>query len=243
MATRSIAALRTAAAPTAVEIPFIRRGWLAGATAGQRARILSMGRRLSLARGTQLFSPGDPPGGIYGVVSGGIAAQGSTAWHAPRMGHVYREGHWFGYGPTLNGGSRTMGYRALEDSSLLHVPLTPLRREMRDDSEMARLVGQLADHGTRLASWVACDLLISSAPRRIAAVLLRVTGAHEGVAPSDPDGFLLTQSEIGEMANASRIHVNRVLGQFTRKGWIAKRYKHLRLLDAPALMRFAYRKG
>jgi len=157
------------------------------------------------------------------------------------VGHVYREGHWFGHGPALNGGNRTMGYRALEDSSLLHVPLTALRREMRADSEMTRLVGQMANLGTTLASWIACDLLISSAPRRIAAVLLRVTGAHEGVTPSDPDGFLLTQSEIGEMANASRLHVNRVLGHFAEKGWIAKSYKHLLLLNAPALMRFAYR--
>ena len=200
-----------------------------------------MGRRMSLARGARLFSAGAPPGGIYGVVSGGIAVEGCTAWHPPRMGHVHREGHWFGHGPALNGGNRTMGFRALEDSALLHVPLTALRREMRADSEMARLVGQMADLGTSLASWVACDLLISSAPRRVAAVLLRVTGAHEGVTPSAPDGFLLTQSEIGEMANASRLHVNRVLGQFAENGWIAKSYKHLRLLDAPALMRFAYR--
>lgn len=219
---------------------FARRGWLSAASATQRATLLAIARRVQLEARQRLFSAGAPPGGIYGVLSGGIAVEGSTAWHAPRIGHVYRVGDWFGHGPALNGGNRTMGYFALESSELLTVPLAGLRDLMRDDPEMARLVGEMANRGTTLASWLACDLLISDAPRRIAAVLLRVTGAQEAVSSDDPRGFLLSQADLGEMANASRAHVNRVLGQFTRRGWIAKSYNHLRLLDVPALSDFAY---
>jgi CRP-like cAMP-binding protein len=60
------------------------------------------------------------------------------------------------------------------------------------------------------------------------------------VEPDDPRGFFLTQAVLGEMANASRHHVNRVLGDFEREGWIAKSYNHIRVLDADALADFAF---
>lgn len=235
-AKRDVIGPDASAATTALSV----RGWLASATPAQRAALLAAGRTVILEAGQRLFSAGAPPGGIFGVVSGGIAVEGSTPWHLPRVGHVYRTGDWFGHGPALNSGSRTMGYFALEQTDLLTVPLAPLRNLMRADPEMARLVGEMANRGTTLASWIACDLLIPDAPRRLAAVLLRVTGAMEGVQPSDQRGFLLTQTILGEMANASRHHVNRVLGEFARSGWIAKRYGHLQLLDVEALKAFAY---
>lgn len=124
---------------------------------------------------------------------------------------------------------------------MLAVPLPALRTAMADDAGLARLVGRLARNGSELAVWTACDLLIASAPRRIAAVLLRITAALDGIAPTDPRGFRLTQSELGEMANASRHHVNRVRRHFVEEGWIAQRYNFIRLLDVPALAAFAYR--
>jgi CRP-like cAMP-binding protein len=49
----------------------------------------------------------------------------------------------------------------------------------------------------------------------------------------------MTQAELGEMSNVSRANVNRVLGDFLKKGWISKRYHRLRVLDAAALRAFA----
>ena len=62
----------------------------------------------------------------------------------------------------------------------------------------------MADLGSILATRVISDLLIPEAPQRIAAVLLRVTGAEDGVEPTHPDGFLITQANLGEMSNVSR---------------------------------------
>lgn len=175
------------------------------------------------------------------MISGGVAVEGGTQWHPPRVGHIFRSGHWFGHGPALTGAVRHNGYFAMEESRLLNVPLPALRALMQGDPDLTRLVGAMANMGTVLANWILSDLLISDGPRRIAAVLLRVTGVHEGVEPSDPDGFLLTQADLGEMANASRHSVNRALGQFTRAGWIAKNYSHIRILDVAALSGFAYK--
>ncbi len=133
-----------------------------------------------------------------------------------------------------------MGMRALEDSELLSVSLPALRRLLEVDSRTGQLLGEGANIGGDLGSWIACDLLISDGARRITAVLLRVTGVLDGIPPDQPGGFLLTQHDLGEMANASRHHVNRVLGMLAREGWIATSYNHIRLLDVPALKRFAF---
>jgi hypothetical protein len=108
---------------------------------------------------------------------------------------------------------------------------------------MARLVGEMENQGTNLAGWIACDLLIPNGARRIAAVLLRVTGAHEGVEPSDPRGFLLSQTLLGDMANASRNGVNRALADFARSGWIEKCYNHITVRNREALLAYAYADG
>ncbi|AJA09758.1 hypothetical protein SKP52_14370 [Sphingopyxis fribergensis] len=205
-----------------------------------RSRIMDSGRTMSVNRGQRIFAYGDPPGGIYGILSGGIGMEACSGYHSVRLGHIMREGDWFGHGPALERGVRSLGCRAVEDSLLWTVPLPALITLMQDDPETSRFVGELASANARILTYIACDLLIPSAPRRMAAVLLRVTGALEGVRPSDPEGYLLTQSELGEMANVSRHHVNRVLGQFMEKGWVTKSYNRLRLLDIPSLADFAF---
>ncbi len=45
---------------------------------------------------------------------------------------------------------------------------------MQADADVAVRVGQLAETGSRLGSWVARDLLTPDAGRRLAAVLFRV---------------------------------------------------------------------
>jgi CRP-like cAMP-binding protein len=129
--------------------------------------------------------------------------------------------------------------RALEDSKLIYVPLPVLRDYISENADAARRVGQLAEAGSSISTRVISDLLIASVQHRIAAVLLRITGAEDGVEPDHRGGFLVTQSELGEMANVSRSNVNRVLGDVAKQGWISKHYNRLRVLDPTGLQSFA----
>jgi CRP-like cAMP-binding protein len=215
-------------------------GWLSEQPAAFGRQLLQIARTVSIARGDLVFSADDPPGGIYGVVSGGIGIEGGGAFHMVRLGHVLRAGAWFGHHPVLSPGARRVQtMRATEDSSLIHVPLSPLETLMKADPLAARCLGNMADGGSILATRIISDLLIPNAPQRVAAVLLRVTGAESGIEPTHPDGFLMTQAELGEMANVSRQHLNQVLSELRGKGWIAMRYQRLRVIDAAALRRFA----
>jgi CRP-like cAMP-binding protein len=45
----------------------------------------------------------------------------------------------------------------------------------------------------------------------------------------------MTQSDIGEMANASRNHVNRALQRFREAGWVTLHYNRIGIPDPQAL--------
>jgi CRP-like cAMP-binding protein len=49
----------------------------------------------------------------------------------------------------------------------------------------------------------------------------------------------MTQAELGEMANVSRPHVNQVLGELKKQGWISMCYQRLRVTDVEGLRNFA----
>jgi CRP-like cAMP-binding protein len=139
----------------------------------------------------------------------------------------------------LRGGARTLTFIAIETTTLLHVPLERLRPQLQADPSFAARLAQMADASTETVVWAARDLLIRDSARRLAAVLLRVTAMGE-VPPGDGDGYALTQAELGEMANISRHHVNRILATMRRAGWIDARYNRIRLLDVAALKTFAW---
>jgi CRP-like cAMP-binding protein len=222
-----------------LERVFSTRGWLSRQPQPFRTQFIGLGRLTALERGAPVFHAGDRSGGVYGIVSGGVAVMGGTPWQVPAMAHIERAGDWFGHGPVLRGGQRTLTFIAAEPTTLLQVPLERLRPRLKGDPDFAARLAQMADVSTETVVWAARDLLIRDSARRLAAVLLRVTAMGD-VPPCDGDGYALTQAELGEMANISRHHVNRILAMMRRAAWIDARYNRIRLLDVAALKAFAW---
>jgi CRP/FNR family transcriptional regulator, cyclic AMP receptor protein len=218
---------------------FARRGWLSQQPDTFRSRFIAMGRRVTVARGAPVFHTGDAAGGVYGIVSGGVAVLGGTRWQAPVLSHIERAGDWFGHGPVLSGRERTLTFIAAEPTVLLQVPLEQLRPQLRSDPDFAARLAQMADTSTDTVIRVARDLLIRDSAQRLAAVLLRVTVMGE-VPPADPEGYAISQSELGEMSNISRHQANRILARLRRAGLIEVGYHSIRLIDVPGLRAFAY---
>ena len=218
---------------------FGARGWLSEHPQPFCAQMVGLGVQRDVAAGAAVFWEGDDAGGLYGVCAGAIGVEGGHRGQTPMFGHVVRRGEWFGFNALLYGGSRDLTHRALEPSRLLFISSARLLPLMRADGEIAIRVGQLGVISSRLGAWVARDLLTPDAGRRLASVLLRVTGGGE-VAPDDPGGFWLTHQQLGEMANVSRNYVGRKLAGFEANGWIGCRYNRIRLLDVAGLRAFAY---
>lgn len=215
-----------------------RRGWLADATPEFAKALIESGRLRTFSRGEVMHREGDAPGGIYGLVGGGIGIITTRADGEPILGHILRPGSWSGEAPLMGSGRRTLTYRATEASQVLCVPLVALERLAQADPQARRNYGNLTERVVNTAVGIINDLLIPNAERRIAATLLRVTGVDGDSAPDPADSFIMSQTDIGEMANASRNHVNRTLLRFRAADWVSVRYNRVAILDAPALRAF-----
>lgn len=217
---------------------FARRGWLAAQPPDLRAAVLACGHHRRFKRGEYLHHMGDEPGGIYGVISGGLGVMLGRRDATLGLCTIVRAGTWIGEAPLQSGGTRIASLRAVETLDVLSVELSDLNRIAGNIADVRRRYGWALLFNTEHALQVISDLQIPSIARRLAATLLRVTAVDEGVEPDHPDGFMITQSELGEMANVSRNSVNRTLAEFARQGWVAVRYNRIRITNPAALQRF-----
>jgi CRP-like cAMP-binding protein len=227
-------------------------GWLAEIDPALAAAVVEAGRTMSLRKGERLYAPEDNPGGMFGVISGGMLMATPGRDGLPMPGHIARRCHWFGYGSVLEKQRRSMIMSANEPTRLLHVPLAELERLRTEFPAANRAYGKLATLGEALYLATVADLLIRDTDRRLAGVLLRVSGAepppyHPGYRPSaeelarwsDPMGVPLTQTLLGELANASPHTVARFVNRASQAGLIDWRYGRVRILDVLSLADFA----
>lgn len=77
------------------------RGWLAEIDPALASAVGQAGRTLDLRPGELLYHPDDNPGGMFGVVSGGILMATSGARRPALAGHIARRCHWSGDGSVL----------------------------------------------------------------------------------------------------------------------------------------------
>lgn len=218
------------------------RGWFAELDPKLAEAVLNAGRQVSFARGASIFQPQSDPGGIFGVITGGIVLSTLGRDGFPAAGHIMRRASWFGYGAVLFRHNRKLLAEANEPSVLLHVPLAQIDaiRAANPGADLA--FRQLAAFGETAILNIVADLLIPGAEERLASVLLRVAGVDPpAFAPTprevalpdpfdDPQGVPLTQALLGALANVSRQTVARFVDRASQEGWIEWRYGRVRIL-------------
>ncbi len=219
----------------AIDSAFARRGWLSVQSPVSRRLVLERGRRVAFDAGDHVVHMGDNAGGIYGIISGSVGTIGMTDLTDPALGHIMREGTWFGQGPLLTKGPRSMTFRAMEETELLLVPLQALKPLMLADAGFAEMIAQMTEFAGRMSATAVRELLIRDAPRRLAATLLRVTAVLDGVASAHAQGFRINQAELAEMACLSRNYANRILSDLQARGLVTLSYNHIRIEKPDAL--------
>ncbi len=222
------------------EAALLSHGWLAGQPEALRNALLRRAHLRHFARGELVFQIGDAPGGLFGVASGSFALQVGGTDSPPQLGAIIRRGTWFGHGALVVRRPRILAARATEAAAALHVSLAALEDFIATEPLAARSLGALSIANLDFVIATVRDLLLPRAEHRIAATLLRVTTDAE---PDLPEGYRLSQAELGEMANASRQLVNRCLAGLERMGWIEQGYNLIHIRDPEALRGFAFGAG
>jgi CRP-like cAMP-binding protein len=185
-------------------------------------------------------------------VEGGIVLSIPGRNGVPAAAHIVRPSSWFGYGSVFNKQQRMLIPVANEPSQALYLGLSELDKLRAKFPSASQAFWQLAMRADAAYVAVISDLLIADTDRRLAAVLLRVTGAETHDRQKDlpidplqadywagPNGVPLTQAMLGEMANASSQTVARFVDRAVKAGWIVWAYGRVRILDFGRLLAFA----
>jgi CRP-like cAMP-binding protein len=214
----------------------LHAGWLSRQPGSFQAALLRRARLVTFAKGEHVYAAGDTTGSIYGVTQGGFGCEVVTPYSDSRLAHIMRNGTWFGTGPVHTDTPRVFTFRAVEPSIAFSVPMAALHEIAATDATAFRRLAALSEENMRLASHVVSDLLLPSSEQRIVAVLLRAAGITVGDPLPPPHSILVTQSELGEMANASRDVVNRVLGRLEAQGMVVVGHGRIQVIDVEQLL-------
>ena len=107
-----------------------REGWLSHLPASFRDTVLDMSSLRTLKAGTALYSVGDPPAGMYGLVAGSLALAIAPGERGPYVAHFIRPGTWFGEVAALIEQPRRVGLAATRDSAVFHLPQPAIRETL-----------------------------------------------------------------------------------------------------------------
>lgn len=207
------------------------RGWLCLVPKTFREEVLRRAQLQHFLAGKPVFHLGDPAGGIYGLVSGAVSVSIAPAGAAPRLVLLGVPGHWTGEACFLTRQPRRGEFRAVSDTTLLHLPLQALDQMAALDPQVIRYVAFILMMSVEFLLRVVHDLQKPAPDRRIASILQRATSTG-GQIP-------LTQTQLGIMANTSRKQVNVALRRFSEAGWLENTYRSVKIIDMAALHHFA----
>jgi CRP-like cAMP-binding protein len=215
-----------------------RKGWLRQTTPSFRNAVLKRCRLEHFDAATPIYAVGAEPGGLYGLVEGGLGIQIAPRELGPYTAHFAMPGTWFGEGSAFTRQPRKVGLTATRPTTMLHLPLHGVDEIVGDDPAAWRSFGLLALDHLDLAMGGSDDLMIRNHVKRFVAVLLRLgdcriaSSAHEP--PIEVD---LNHEDIAYMANIARTTAGAILRQLEADGHVTLAYRRIGILAPERLRR------
>jgi CRP-like cAMP-binding protein len=200
---------------------------LAHADAELRDRLGTTAYPKRLSRGQVLFVEGEPCEAFYVVKTGRLKVSVTSPHGDELVLSTYGPGESIGEVSIIDGGTRSAGAFALEDTELVCLPRDAVLAFLQASPEAALALAQdLAATLRRLTS-SAADLVFLDLPRRLAKLLVT----------EDVDG--LPQAQVAARLGVGRQSLNKALSRFADRGWVEVQRTAVVVLDRQALARFA----
>src|SRR5271165_4736533 len=213
-----------------------REGWLSFTPPPFRQTVLDRCKLEAHKAGEMIYSVGDPPGGMYGLVRGHFALSVAPGERGPYVAHFARPGTWFGEAAAFTGQPRRIGLAVTRESKLLHLPLPAIREIVAADPGAWRFFGLAAIAHYDVAIGAADDLLIRDHVKRAIAVLLRLGGCRRQTPPgASPIEIDVSQEDFATMTNLARTTAGTVLRKLEADGHVDVSYRRVRILAPDAL--------
>jgi CRP-like cAMP-binding protein len=189
-----------------------------------------------VSEGAWLYGIDDPPGGIFGIVSGCLAAEVAQSGVAPQKVLLVHPGTWSGAGPVAGLEARIAGFCATRQTEVLFIEIADFRRVAEEQPEAWRHLSLLVLENLGQTIGLAQDLMVRSGRQRLRAILARLAGLHAELVP-DPPIIYATQAEVADIANLARSVVSRFLQEMERDGILRPGWGTIEILNPQRLMR------
>lgn len=205
--------------------------WFAGLTQASQAALLTQGRAYRLVAGSFVFFRGDPPDGLYAVLSGSVLIGSSNALGKAAVLARLGAGQWFGELGLFDHESRSHDAYTDEACLLWHATQAGMLALLAQQPEMWPALGRLLAGKTRkLMAGLHQHTLMSSAGRLAQRMLLLADGQ-----PS----LRLSQEALASAVGLSRQTCNALLQQLAEHQLIQLNRNSITLLDPAGLARIS----
>lgn len=208
------------------------QGWLSRRPAAFRDAVIARCRLQQFAAGEALYNPGDPPSGMFGLVSGRLLTRVPPA---DVLVNSEQPGYWIGEATAFQRARRWVTLVAGTPVEVLHLSQADFD-EMALDAENCRHFAINGGESLSLAVSVVANLIQPVPEIRIAQRLLSFSGYFDATRRHEL-GF--SQSDLAEMCGLSRQTTNKVLHGLVERGIIAIGYRNLEIIDRAALQQLA----
>ena len=196
--------------------------------------------KVSFRRGHMVFSEGEPGETLYIITSGHVTMTRRCPAGTPTLTAVLGASDMFGELAVFDPGPRGSTATALTDVKAVSLSRTAMRRWIAEHpAAVDALLALLARRHRRITDDL-CELLHADLTARVARRLVDLaqrfgTPDRDGIRVTAP----LTQTDLAQLAGASRPPAHRVLADFTERGWIRMGDRGLLVVDAASLSRRA----
>ncbi|TMB59601.1 MAG: Crp/Fnr family transcriptional regulator [Chloroflexi bacterium] len=198
------------------------------------AELLQLAERTrirSFKRGEMLFRKDDPGTHLYLVLAGAVKIALPSEFGQEALVAIMRGGDFFGELALFDGSPRSASATALEDTRAALLAREDFLSYLETHPASVRVVLDVLAKTIRRLSDRVEDLIFLDVPSRVAKYLLDLA-QQDGGAKLE---LTLTQDELAAFIGASRVSVNRVLGDLERREIIEIRRRHIVVKDPAKL--------
>lgn len=188
-------------------------------------------RQKQFKRGDTIFRKDDRGTHLYVVLEGAVKIALPGEFGQEALVAIARAGEYFGELALLDRSPRSATVVALEDTQAALLAADDFLAFLESHPLAVRTVLEALARTVRRLSDRVEDLIFLDVPSRVAKYLLDLA-QHNGGADKELN---LTQDELAAFTGASRVSVNRVLGDLERRGLITIRRRRIAILDADSL--------
>ena len=206
-------------------------GWLSRQPEEFQAEIFKRAVPVKYSARDVIYRLGDPPGGVYGIVTGAVVVSVGPRDSLPQLLHMLTPGAWIGEGCFLSREPRRVSLQAAIDTSAIYLPIDAMDQMAGRDPMATRRFTQMLLMNLDIVVRAFYDLQEPDEHRRIARSLRRIAAMENTPIP-------LAQSALGILSNLSRKTVNAAMQRFSEEGWVKTGYRSFTITDMKGLNRF-----